>query len=120
MNLSYDYFNIGSAPWDESCAQVGSPDYAKRSDLECSTFIEQILRAYPKPENVDARVKIMHFPHDFGYYKEVVVCYKIDDELALEYAIQVENDEKQALVHWDSEAKKRLESKGFCFPEKNS
>lgn len=110
MPAKYDYFTIGPAPWSESCAQVGNPDYARRAKIETKAFVEQILRAYPKPENVDAQIRVKSFPHDFGYYHEVVVQFNSLDEASIQYGIQIENDEKNCLESWDTEAKNVLKS----------
>jgi hypothetical protein len=97
---------VGSTPYDEECAQVGTPDYRQRAWVEMSVFIKQLRRQFgTEPEG--CRLTIKAFPHDFGTYHEVVVI--VDDsnnQAALEWAINVENN---CPAHWDSEARKQLE-----------
>ena len=39
-----DYIDIGSAPANEDCAQVGSPDYHETGRKECARFLDLIRR----------------------------------------------------------------------------
>lgn len=86
-----DYINLGSTPPEESCAQVGSPDYLERARIECARYI-QLIRAALGPEPTGARLATKLFPHEFGGYYEVV-CH-FDDTLpeSLEYALRAESE----------------------------
>lgn len=97
---------VGSAPSEEMCAEVGFPNYAAQSRRECEAFKAQILRHYPIPEGVDAGVRISVSPHDFGSYREVAVAYM--DEAGCAWATSVEQDEKGVLAHWDDQALNEL------------
>ena len=56
---------IGSAPCDEQCAQVGESNYPERSRAECRAFINQIKRVMGEPpEGVGLFIKSN--AHDFG------------------------------------------------------
>lgn len=84
-----DYINIGSAPCDEDCAQVGQPNYASKAQQECGRFIEAIRsKLGPEPQGAELRVK--GFPHDFGRYYEVVCYFDDNNEAAMEYAFKCE------------------------------
>ncbi|MFA5166670.1 MAG: hypothetical protein WC449_05295 [Candidatus Paceibacterota bacterium] len=86
-----DYINIGSTPPEEDCAQVGSEDYGNKSRLECCLY-KLALRRFLGVEPEGALLQIKQFPHDFGYYKEVVCYY--DDQLpaSVDYAFSCESD----------------------------
>ena len=58
-----DYINIGSAPYEEPCAQVGAPDYQRQAGQECTRFIDLLHRTVgEEPEN--AHLAIKSNPHD--------------------------------------------------------
>lgn len=104
-----DYIYIGSSPVEESCAQVGSPDYPERSRVECRAFVGQLLREFPnQPESAWFAIKTQ--AHDFGTYREVVVVYDDADEEALNYALKVEGNTP---ANWDERAKQELADAGF-------
>ncbi len=93
-----DYLSIGSAPAEEDCAQVGTPDYSERSREECARFIELIRKTCGEPP-VGASLVTKTFPHDFGSYREVCVVFDDENKAATEYAYKVEND---APATWDA------------------
>lgn len=84
-----EYLEIGSAPADEPCAQVGDPDYGIKATDECRRFIE-LIRATLGPEPHGARLTIKSFPHDFGSYLEVVCKFDPTIESAVAYAFRCE------------------------------
>lgn len=94
-----DFVIVGSAPYEEDCAQVGSDDYGSRVVAECKAFIGQIHRAYGDNEGVTLRMKA--FSHDFGCYHEVVALFDHDDSDAAEFAYELEDDPKNLLGTWD-------------------
>jgi hypothetical protein len=71
MNLQY--LDIGAAPCEEECAQVGRTDYPERSRRECQVFQRMLECCYPAPDRDWLKVK--SFAHDFGSYREVCVYY---------------------------------------------
>lgn len=83
-----DYITLGPTPPDEDCSQVGSENYSAESTKECKRFAILLLRAFPPPLNAHMRVRI--FPHDFGSYREVVVCYDENDQASSEYAFNLD------------------------------
>lgn len=96
---TYYEIEVGSAPSEESCAQVGEENYSKRSRKECAAYKSQILRHYPIPEDVDAGIRILVSPHEMGSYREVALTYS--DEAGAAWAEQVESDTKCVLRKWD-------------------
>lgn len=94
-----DYLTIGSAPYDEPCAQLGAPDYTQIARAECKRFLEQIGRHYPEPANGYLVVK--GFSHEFGQYFEVVARFDEDDDEAASWAYAIEADEKGVLARWE-------------------
>lgn len=86
-----EYLNIGCTPYEEDCAQVGAPDYARRAWAECLRFIQQLRKAFgPEPDGAQLAVKA--FPHDFGTYHEVVCYYDTDIPASIDYALQCEEE----------------------------
>jgi hypothetical protein len=94
-----EYVSIGSTPHEESCAQVGDPDYAQKAKAECTRFMEHVRKHYPEPAG--GYLKIKGFSHDFGTYYEVVAVYNDCDEEAANWAFSVEADEKGVLHRWE-------------------
>ena len=104
-----DYIELGPTPHGEQCAQVGDMEYSERARLECLAYIGQLRRAYPeKCEKV--RLKRESFPHDFGYYYEVVAMFRDDNEDAADAAIFLQNN---APEYWDAEAIEYLQENGY-------
>ena len=105
-----DYINIGSSPYDEDCAQVGTPDYHEKVARECRAFKGQLIRQFGEPP-AGAAVGIKSFPHDFGTYHEVVCYFDTEDEAATKYAFSLEND---APANWDAIARAELNAPKKC------
>ena len=84
-----DYLSIGPTPCEESCAQVGDPDYCEKALPECRRFIE-LLRQKFGLEPAGAWLSIKWFPHDFGSYCEVVCNFDTTIEESVEYALRCE------------------------------
>lgn len=109
--LIKDSLYIGEAPWDESCAQVGTDMYPVNARKECQRFIDQIRRHYgPEPEG--ARLYIKSNPHDFGSYLSVECTFTWDPSLdeepedgtpSQQYAFAIEGDWLRCLQNWDSD-----------------
>lgn len=100
-----DYIVIGSAPCDESCAQVGSPSYSGRMRAETAAFIRQLRRTFGK-EPEGARIALKSFPHDFGTYHEVVVYFDDSIRESVNYAFRLE---AETPANWDEEAREELQ-----------
>ena len=92
-----DYLNIGSAPIEEDCVQVGTDNYMQDSRKECQRFVDLLNMKFPnKPNGVDFKIK--SFPHEFGTYREVVVSYDDSVEEQVEFAFMVED---QTPLTWE-------------------
>ncbi|MFS8980539.1 hypothetical protein PO002_39970 [Cupriavidus necator] len=63
---------VGPVPAEESCAQVGQPDYEAQSRLECAVYIRQLKRVFGNPDPLTLTFERRGFPHDLGRYHEVV------------------------------------------------
>lgn len=101
-----EYMQIGSAPYNVDCAQVGSTayNYDARSRIECYAFLDQIKRVCGEPPE-GAGIIVKSFPHDFGAYREVCVVYDDQNEEATQYAFKCESAD---IGEWDDEAIKEL------------
>jgi len=96
--IGNNYIELGCTPSDEECAQVGEENYESNARAECQRYIELLRRLFgPEPEGAALRIK--QFPHDFGFYLEVV-CYH-DGPVARDYAFNIENN---APTSWDAVA----------------
>jgi len=84
-----DYLNIGCAPAEENCVQVGSPDYLRCARIECEHFISAIIKKLGEPP-LGAALRIKAFPHDFGTYFEVVCTFDTNNKDAMDYALRCE------------------------------
>lgn len=105
-----DYISIGSTPSGEECQQIGQASYDSEKDkLERLAFAAQLARMFP---NIPQGVTIVSksFPHDFGSYREVCVCFDADNEEQADYAYNIENN---APEKWDEEALFFLKEKGY-------
>lgn len=101
-----DYLNLGSTPFDEDCAQLGSPDFENRANKELNAYKAQLERMFPEIQmHKSVRFKKKWFEHDFGLYGEIVVVYDSDSELECDTAIKIEHNTPK---NWDEEAIKEL------------
>jgi hypothetical protein len=99
-----DCMDVGCAPTEEDCAQVGREDYIDRARRECRAYINQLRRLFgDEPEG--ARLSVKSNPHDFGTYFSVVCYYDPDQPAAVEYALRCEG---QGPREWDDEARREL------------
>lgn len=96
-----DYLTIGPVPFDEDCAQVGTPNYSSRARPECQRFMAQILRHYPDTDH-SGYLAIKQFPHEHGIYLEVCAVFDDEDEASINWAFSIEADDKSVLARWDN------------------
>lgn len=84
-----EYVELGVAPCDEDCVQVGEEDYLNKARKECRKYIS-LIRECCGSEPDGAQLKIKSFEHDFGNYYEVVCSY--DDKFpdSVDYAFRIE------------------------------
>ena len=90
------YIELGQAPANEDCAQVGDLNYQVNARRECQSYI-QAIRNYLGPEPDGAELSYKSFPHDFGSYYEVVCYYDENKPESVDYAFKCE---RQAPLTW--------------------
>lgn len=91
---------LGSAPANEECAQVGKMNYQDLAKKECGVYKRQLERVFKSmPPNTFFAIKA--FQHDFGSYYEVAIFYEDDSDKSAEYAFNVEEN---VPLKWDKEA----------------
>lgn len=95
-----EYLELGSTPFGEDCAQVGSDNYQQQSSVELSIYRKQLIRMFPDSEHL---LFVKSFPHDFGPYKELCIRYSNDREAEIAFNIEGNLPE-----YWDDEAKLSL------------
>ena len=102
---------IGSSPWGEDCAQVGTDDYSEVARRECKAYIGQLYRTleakgFKREELPDSFLLVIKgSAHDFGTYFEVVCKFNGDDERSWEIASLLESEGPEL---WDSVAQREL------------
>ena len=89
--MTREFIELGSAPYNEDCAQVGSKDYISDALQEGERYIKMLRRRFGK-EPVHAKLAIKAFHHDFGTYHEVVCYYNEDDAESEGYCLWIENN----------------------------
>lgn len=99
---------LGPTPSDETCIQVGEPDYEIRAHAETTAYVNQLHRVYAAAHNgkrSPARIRVKEFSHDFGAYFEAVVSFQDNNEEQIEAAFWLDAN---APSQWDNEAKREL------------
>ena len=102
-----EYIEIGSSPYDESCAQVGTENYRETAKKEMNAYIDLLERTFPDARSMNIVFKQKWFEHDFGSYGEVCAFWNPEDELADSYIYEIEAD---LPAKWDEESLKKLEN----------
>lgn len=104
-----DFIQLGSTPTEEECAQVGTDDGFERSKKECSVYIAQLNRQFPKqPGNCYFKTKTFQHSigkNDIAEIKEVVLFFENNDEEESKWAFALE---ERLPDHWDEQALKEL------------
>jgi hypothetical protein len=116
MYSGYETVSLGSTPSGEKCAQVGSEHYYELTPIEITAYKNQCERMFPNIPDGARYVKTRN-PHDFGTYHELGIKYREDDEEAMNYAYNVENNTPE---YWDEQAHEELKQKGYYQFEKES
>jgi len=100
------HISIGSSPWGEHCAQVGSPGYDLRGPSECRVYIEQLKRHYTATHGLSLPcvLSTKSHPHDFGTYYEVQADFE-EGTPAEDAAYWLESNSPEL---WDDRARKAL------------
>lgn len=102
-----DHLDLGSAPSDEDCAQIGvDENYGARAKRECRALVNQLKRLCGDPP-AGARFRIMSNPHDFGTYYSVVIDFDPNNEDAIEYAYRCDEESPS---EWDMAARLELDA----------
>lgn len=74
---------LGPCPFDETSAQVGTPDYESRAVAECNAFRDECIRLLDA-EGVrtpdGCRLSVRSFDHEAGRYYELVAVFPRTDE----------------------------------------
>ena len=104
-----DCIDLGPAPSEEDCAQVGREDYPERARRECRAYLSQ-LRRLLGDEPDGARLSVNSNPHDFGSYLSVVCHYDPDQPASVDYAFRCEG---QGPREWDDPARQELAAKSL-------
>ena len=108
-----DYIEIGASPSGESCAQVGDPNYAEKSRIECKLFRELLEETFGAPPP-GGYLAIKSFPHEFGSYREVVAVYDENREESVEWASKLESETPESWPpHYKERLLKELADAGF-------
>lgn len=95
-----DYLEIGPSPAGENCAQLGSPDYDRKSRIECKAYMHQLERLFP-----DGVFTVKTFNHDYGSYREVVAYFDDSDSPMTNAAFAAEANSPE---FWDEAATEEL------------
>lgn len=95
-----DKFYLGPTPGGEDCAQVGDADYRMIATKEMNAYIGQLQRMFPDFAD-HGLFRIAWQNHDFGTYGDVVFVFDDEEDGAVDYAINVENNVPE---FWDDDA----------------
>lgn len=88
--MRFHHLELGTAPTEEDCVQVGSSlDYRQKQYEEASRFRDLLKSLFPPPEGGSFVIKL--FSHDFGPYCEVCAKFDTQSESAIEWAFNVES-----------------------------
>ena len=102
-----DYLDLGSAPSDEDCAQLGvDAEYHVRARRECRALIHQFMRICGEPPP-GAYFRIHENPHDFGTYLSIAIHFDPQDEDAIAYAYRCDEESPD---QWDMAARLELDA----------
>ena len=102
-----DHLDLGSAPSDEDCAQLGVDDnYVTRAKRECRALINQFKRICGDAPP-GAHFRIMANPHDFGTYYSVAIHFDPNDQDAVAFAYRCDEESPS---EWDMAARLELDA----------
>lgn len=112
--MKKEAIELGSAPIDEECAQVGCDNYYELMRKQTRAYIKQLHRLLATQEyditNLNLRVK--SFSHDFGTYHEVVAEYPVEHPISDEGSSPAEDAafwlEANLPTNWDEDARREL------------
>lgn len=89
-----EWIEIGSAPVEEECAQIGEANYRDKALAECRLFMEEIENHHfdyfgESLESRGCKLRVKATDHDFGRYYEVAIGFSPDCPVAGERAYWV-------------------------------
>lgn len=89
-----ELLELGCSPADESCVQLGTPEYDEReARMECNRFKAMLQKRFEDILNsTHVYLKVIGNSHDFGTYFEVAVAYDCDNEIEYCAAVFIENN----------------------------
>lgn len=98
---------LGSAPFEEECAQVGDDFFSSDARIELTAFLNQLKRTFVfHLEGIEVNYKKKRESHDFGSYSELVVEPSgtlRNQSASVAYAI-----ENYVPAHWDLESMREI------------
>jgi hypothetical protein len=97
--FTMDFICLGS----NGFAQVGQDDYHEKARVELVALRQYAARVHPVPEELHeiAAYHIKEFPHDFGWYKELVIVY---DDVKLDALAESNEALVDRFWEWANEA----------------
>lgn len=98
-----------TTPYEERCAQLGSPHYITRAHHEVQAFAGQLIRLHGNPPD-GARLKPIYCEHDFGTYLDLALVFNDANEEHTEWMLKIENGFPS---NWDQAAITELQEAGY-------
>jgi hypothetical protein len=104
-------FWFGPTPSDETCTQVGDPDYVIKGYAECKAYVGQLYRFLAEKDYTrdkipnEFKLYVKREAHDLGFYYEVVSRFPSDLEVGYDISILIDNEGPSV---WDVVAKQEL------------
>lgn len=108
--MKKEVIELGSAPTDEECAQVGCDNYYELMKKQTLAYIKQLRRLLTTQEYdiTDLNLRVKSFSHDFGTYHEVVAEYPISDGSPSPTEDAAFWLEANLPTNWDEDARREL------------
>ena len=97
--FTMDFICLGS----NGFAQVGQDDYREKARVELIALRQYAVRVNPVPAELHhiAAYHIKEFPHDFGWYLDLVIVY---DDVALDALAETDPALADRFWEWEAEA----------------
>jgi len=106
-----DYLTLGTTPYEEDCAQVGSEDYYSAAKKEASKYVALLRELFGDERDHFCVYKLKSFPHDFGTYYEVCIVFDDNDAESTQFAYFIED---MLPSRWDMKKEEYTETFSFC------
>jgi hypothetical protein len=98
-----DYYDLDSAPVEESCLQVGQPEYYSLVKQEITALKHQFIRVFGEPPQ-GSYFKTASNPHDAGTYHSLQYIFDDENGAHQRYLEKIESHMEQ----WDQQARQEL------------